>query len=199
MSLVVLALGAVTPAASSAEWTVNKTKLVGTAALAKSAHVRNGMYLRLLKEGVFSLIECTAEDVGIVGGELVAPDELRIKALSFGECSGEYEHCGLTGKTLLTLPLSGLAHLSSGVTSPYIAALSTSKTVAALNFGSCGVIPLLESGPDILILIHFPETVLHLVLISSLPGLELGSTPVSIANVAWLELGLQSGQSWGFL
>jgi hypothetical protein len=196
------ALSALSSAAAFGAWDVNGTKLVGTAALAHSARVVAATSLRIL--GTSINVGCTASEVGVVGGELVAPDELQVKSLVFSLCKSG-EGCKLLSTVIATLPLHGLAHPEEGSAAAYVQILpSTSKTIAVLQFESStcalsGAVPLTAAGSDIDILIHRSQpSVLHLLLTYSLLGLKLGSTEVTMP-ISWSELGLQSGQTWSFL
>jgi hypothetical protein len=186
--------------ASAGEWDVNGAKLVGTKALASPAKVLAHGKLEVVGAGIS--IECVATELGINGGELVAPDEVRAKDLTFKEC-GVTAPCTLASNVILTLALHGLAELD-GTLGTLIKVLPLpSKTFAVLHFegATCA---LLGSQPvtgtaDLLAPSGKDPSVLQLVNAFSLPGsLKVGSSEGTLEGLS-VDLQLASKETWNFL
>jgi streptogrisin C len=183
------------------EWDVNGTRLVASAALSSSALVLAHGKLEVVGAGV--TIECAAGEVSINGGEIISPDELRAKDLTFKECAATGANCSLAGTAILTLPLHGHAQLD-GTLNALISVLPLpSKTFAVLSFlgekcALAGTNPITGTA-DVLIPEGRDPAVLHLVSAFSLAGsLKVGSSEGLLTGFDG-DLRLESGQTWNFL
>jgi hypothetical protein len=195
------ALSALASASASAAWDVNGTLLVGTAALLNSTLVLAHGSLEVVGAGV--TLECTAKEIGINGGEIVHPDEIRIKDLTFKSCVANGANCSLAEANILTLPLHGLAELD-GKLGVYIKLLPLpSKTAAVLTYegANCalkGVQPVTGTF-DLLAPTGQDPSVLQLANIFSLPGsVKVGSSEGKLSGLH-IDLRLASGLTWNFL
>ena len=157
--------------------------------------------LEVVNAGI--VIECTAHEVVINGGEIVAPDELRAKDLTFKTCSANGANCTLAENTILTLALHGLAELH-GTLGTLIKALPLpSKTFAAIDFegATCalqGIQPI-TGTVDILAPEGRDPKLLQLVNVFSLTGsLKVGSSEGKLLGLH-ADLRLVSDETWNFL
>jgi hypothetical protein len=202
-----LALGALTVSiAQAGEWNVNGTKLVRSAALLSTfAVLAHGKIV--VKTTPNIVIECTASTVAVNGGELVQPDEVRIKNLTFGKCVAT-DGCTVFDEEIRTLAVDGLAVLEGPLNtlvlfSPLPLALAT-LAVINLTGENCALqgglsVRALEGAAalDLLLREGRDPAVSHLALASSLE-LKIVSSEVEISGID-TDLRLASGQTWNFL
>lgn len=200
--LVVFTLGALMSATASAgEWDVGGTKLVGSAAIKSPAKV--------LKTGDFKVplfgvtIKCESSELGIEGGEIVAPDEARAKSLTFKECKVTEGPCSLEEETIKTLALHGLAELDGTLGTLVKVLPLPSKTFAALHFlgETCSLLGIqpVTGTADLLAPSGKDPAVLQLVNAFSLPGsLKVGSDEAELLGLSG-DVQLASGKTWNFL
>ncbi len=198
----VLALGALMAATASAgEWDVGGTKLVGSAAIKSPAKVLEHGSLFVHIAGV--RIECVSKELGIEGGEIVAPDEARAKSLEFKECSVTEGPCTLQENIIRTLALHGLAELDGTLGTLVKVLPLPSKTFAAVHFlgETCsllGVQPVTGTA-DLLAPSGKDPAVLQFVRAFSLPGsLHVGGDEALLTGLNG-DVQLASGQTWNFL
>jgi hypothetical protein len=198
-----IAVGAVASATASAagEWDVNGTKLAGTAALASPAKVLEHGKLVVVGAGV--TVECTSTELGISGGEIAAPDQLRVKSIEFKTCTANGENCKLEEAAIKTEALHGLAELD-GTLATFIKVLPLpSKTFAVLHFTGelcaiSGAQPVTGTA-DLLAPSGKDPSVLQTVNAFSLKGsLKVGSSEAELAGLK-TDIKLVSGQTWNFL
>jgi hypothetical protein len=179
-------------------WEVNGTLLTGTAALLNSATVL--AHGELVAAGV--KVTCTGTTVGITSGELVAPNEVRAKDLTFSNCAATAP-CSLASETILTLAIHGFAHLDGTLNTLILTLPLPSKTFAVIKFEG-EVCALLGAQPvtgtaDVLIHGGADAAVSHLILAFSLTGsLKLGSSAATLSGFDG-DLRLASGQTWNYL
>lgn len=192
-------LSAVT--ASAGEWDVNGSKLAGSAAIASPIKVLEHGKLVVVGSGV--TMECTSTELGIAGGEIVAPDQLRAKSLEFKTCTANGANCELEEKTIKTEALHGLVQLD-GTLSTFIKILPLpSKTIEVLHFvgSTCAL-----SGPvDITGTIDFlapsgkDPAISQTINGFSLKGsLKFDASEAELAGLV-TDFKLTSGQTWNFL
>jgi hypothetical protein len=186
---------------ASAAWDVNGTLLVGTKAILSGVLVLSAGFLEVVSTG--DQVLCSSKGVAINGGEIVHPDEIRAKDLTFRECKANSNNCALAEETILTSAIHGLAELD-GAFGVFIKVLPLpSKTFTVLNFTGelCAI-----KGPQPVtgtIDLLSPEgrlpSVLQLFKIFSLTGaLKVGSSEGSLRAVHY-HLRLVSGETWNFL
>lgn len=199
---VVLALGALISATASAgEWDVGGTKLVGSEEIKSPIKVLEHGSLFVHIAGV--RIECLSKELGIVGGEIVAPDEVRAKSLEFKECSVTEESCTLQEEVIKTLALHGLAELDGTLGTLLKVLPLPSKTFAVIHYlgSTCallGVQPI-TGTVDLLAPSGKDPAVLQLARAFSLPGsLREGSQEALLTGLNF-DVQLHSGRTWNFL
>lgn len=191
-----------TSTASAGEWDVGGTRLIGSAAIASPSVVLSHGQLQVPVAGV--TIECLAPEFHINGGEIVAPDELRAKDLTFLKCStGSSGNCSLANENILTLAIHGLAELD-GTLGTLIRLLPLpSKTISVLRFegASCallGVQPV-TGRIDLLLPTGKDPSVLQLILAYSLfEELRIGANEATLSGFTG-DIKLTSGKTWNFL
>lgn len=182
-------------------WDVNGTPLVGAAALAGTIKVLEHGSLIVHIAGV--RIECLSQELGIEGGEIVAPDEVRAKSLEFKECAATEGPCTLQETVIKTLALHGLAELDGALGTLIKILPLPSKTFAAVNFlgttcALAGVQPV-TGTVDLLAPSGKDPAILQLVRVFSLPGsLKVGSDEALLTGLEG-DVQLASGQPWNFL
>ncbi len=188
-------------ASTGGSWDVNGTSLVGSAALAGPIKVLEHGSLSVALAGV--RIECLSKELGIEGGEIVAPDEARAKSLEFKECGATEGSCTLEESTIKTLALHGLAELD-GTLGALIKVLPLpSKTFAVVHFlgETCALLGIqpVTGTLDLLAPSGKDPAVLQLVSVFSLPGsLKVGSDEALLTGLNG-DVKLASGQTWNFL
>jgi hypothetical protein len=197
----VLVLFTLMPSMASAAWDVNGTALVGAKAISSGVLVLSTGFLEVVSTG--DQVACSSKEVTINGGEIVSPDGIRAKDLTFRECKTNSTNCALAESTILTLAIHGLAELD-GEFGVFIKALPLpSKTFTVLNFTGelCAIKgPQAVTGTiDLLSLEGQVPSVLQLFKVFSLTGaLKVGSSEGSLRSVHY-HLGLVSGETWNFL
>jgi hypothetical protein len=187
--------------AFAGEWDVNGKPLVGTKEIASPIKVlAHGVFER---SGVGPTFECLASEMAINGGELVAPDELRAKDLTFKECRSDLPNCFLGVQNILTLPIHGLAELDGTLNTLLKILPLPSKTFIILKWegATCvffgfehitGTFDLLmDEGRD--------PKVLQQALAFSLKGsLREGEGEGTLTGLTG-DIKLASGETWNFL
>ncbi len=200
--LATFAVGAVASATALAgEWDVGGKPLSGSVGLKNFKVLEHGFL-----EAVGVRVECTGTEVEVNGGELASPDLIRAKDLTFKECKAN-EQCTLAEKTILTLPIHGLAELDpeNSLATLILILPLPSKTFAVLHFEGekcalLGLQPVTGTGPVIDILLHQGRDphVVQRALVRSLPGLKEGSSEATLAGLVD-DAELTTGQEWNFL
>jgi hypothetical protein len=147
-------------------------------------------------------VECLSTELGVNGGEIVAPNEVRAKDLTFKNCQASTP-CSLASETILTLALHGLAELD-GTLGTFVKLLPLpSKTFAAIHFegATCallGVQPVAGTA-DLLAPSGKDPSVLQLVNGFSLSGsLKVGSSEATLSGLRG-DIQLESKETWNFL
>ena len=179
-------------------WDVNGAPLVGAAELAGT--------IKVLEHGVLEAagvkVECTSTEIGVSGGEIVFPDQIQAKDLTFKSCKSTAP-CSLASETILTLPIHGLAELD-GTSGTLIKLLPLpSKTFALLHFEgeTCALLGIqpVTGTLDLLAPSGKNPNVLQLVSVFSLTGsLKVGSSEATLSGLTG-DVKLASGQTWNFL
>ncbi len=193
--------GLATTSASAGEWDVNGTKLVGTAALLSNTSVLARTALEVVGSG--TTVECLGKEININGGELVAPNELRAKDLTFKECKTASGNCSLASETILTLAFHGPVHLEGVLDALVLSLPLPSKTFIVLAFegSACAFKGVQPVTGTFHLLLHggkHPWDV-HVGLWVTLKGaLKLGSSECILSGLS-ADFRLASGQSWSFL
>lgn len=195
------ALVAATASAAGGEWDVGGTKLSGTAAVASPAKVLEHGKLVVVGAGV--TVECTSTELGITGGEIVAPDELRAKTIEFKTCAANGANCELEEKAIKTEAVHGLAELDGTLGTIVKLLPLPSKTFAVLHFigEKCAL-----KGPqpvtgtaDLLAPSGKDPAVEQTVNGFSLKGsLKVGSSEGELSGLT-TDIKLASGKTWNFL
>ncbi len=203
VSLAVFAVSAVASATASAVWDVNGTLLVGSAQIATPAKVLARGKLEVPAAGVN--VECSKTELGLTEAFIVHPDELRVQSVLFKECSATAPCSIGNGETISTLAIHGLAELDGPLNTIIKLLPLPSKTFAVIKFEgeTCALLgakPVTATGAIVDLLIHegFDPRVLHLVLVSSLPGLKVGSDEATLKELDF-DVKLVSGLTWNFL
>ncbi len=201
--LAVFAVGTIAATAAWAgEWDVGGKPLSGTVGLKNFRVLEHGFI-----EAAGVKVECVGTEIGVSGGELASPDLVRAKDVSFKECKASGGECTLAEKTVLTLPIHGLAELDPGnsLDTLILVLALPSKTFAVLHYEGekcalLGIQPITGTGPVIDILLHegHDPRVVHRGLLRSLPGLKVGSSEAILTGLVD-DAELTTGQEWNFL
>ncbi len=200
----VFALGALmATTASAGEWDVGGTKLVGSAAIQSPAKVLQKGELKVATGEL--VIKCESTELGIENGEIVAPDEVRAKSLTFKECkvTKGSPPCSLEEETIKTLALHGLAELDGSLGTLIKVLPLPSKTFAALHFlgATCALLGIqaVTGTADLLAPSGKDPAVLQSVNAFSLKGgLKVGSSEAELVGLSG-DVQLASTKTWNFL
>ncbi len=188
--------------ALAGEWMVEGKPLSGTEELATSALVLAEGELKVLP--AVTTIKCTAHEVGIAGGKIIAPDGILASSISFKQCEGEGACAGIANsKEIKTLPIDGLASLDGSLATYILVLPETKTTFATIGFTNelCALFPTQPVTGDASLLAHdgFDEQVRHRVLGFSLPkALKVGSSEADLRGLVG-DIELKSKKSWSFL
>jgi hypothetical protein len=186
--------------ASAGSWDVGGKTLATGSKAAIASPIKVLEHGELVAAGV--KIVCSATELGISGGELVGPDEIRAKDLTFKNCTAS-EPCSLANETVLTLALHGLVELDGTLAAAVKLLPLPSKTFAALHFEGekcalLGVQPVTGTA-DLLAPAGKDPSVLQLVNGFSLPGsLKVGSSEGTLTGLR-TDIQLESKETWNFL
>jgi hypothetical protein len=197
----IFALGALTAATASAgEWDVGGSKLVGSEPIKSPAKVL--AHGKLVVDAAGVTVECTSKELGIEGGEIVAPEEVRAKSLEFKECTTS-EPCKLQEENIKTLALHGKAELDGTLGTLVKVLPLPSKTFAVIHFlgETCALLGFqpVTGTADLLAPSGRDPAVLQLVNAFSLPGsLKVGSNEALLSGLSG-DIQLVSGKTWNFL
>ncbi|HEY2768622.1 MAG TPA: hypothetical protein VGI76_10205 [Solirubrobacteraceae bacterium] len=198
----VFAVVAAASATASADWMVGGTALVGSAPLSNALVLKEG---ELVVTGVTTL-KCTAHEITVTNGSIVAPDKILASSLTFNGCKGSNAPCDtIAGEKVSTVPIHGVAKLD-GTLNTYITVLPETKTVFATIAFTNAECPLIIGGGvpvsgTFSLLAHegFDERLGHSVLVFSLTNaLKVGSTNAEIKGVTF-DIKLTSNKLWSFL
>jgi len=198
----ILAVGALmATTASAGEWDVGGTKLVGSEAIQSPAKVLEHGSLTVHVAGV--VVECVSGELGIEGGEIVAPNEVRAKSLDFKECSVTKGECTLQEALIATLALHGFAELEGTLGTLVKVLPLPSKTFAVIHFlgAKCALLGFqpVTGTADLLAPSGKDPSVLQKVNAFTLPGgLHVGSDEALLVGLSG-DVQLASGKTWSFL
>jgi len=186
--------------ASAGQWDV------GGKALATGSKATLASPAKVLEHGNLEAagvkIECTSTELGITGGELVGPAEVKAKDLTFKGCKATAP-CSLASEVILTLALHGTAELDSTLGAFVKLLPLPSKTFAALHFegATCALLGIqpVNGTADLLAPSGKDASVLQTVNAFSLTGsLKVGSSEASLTGLN-TDLQLESKETWAFL
>lgn len=131
-------LSAIGAASASAGWWVQGTNLSGSAALASTAKVTEGLKLSTGKE---AKIECTGTTLNVSKGEIASPNKLAASSVTFNGCKSAVANCTESPSSLGTLPVlaTELTGVSDLAEDKLTIAPTSGTTLATFEFsgGSC--------------------------------------------------------------